>query len=381
MARSVTRQPVVRVYHGVSFEPLGEWAGIGSVSIAYDEHGPASADITLPRDSVYLRADAIAPGGMGVVIEIDARDLGTDVNGSAIGVPDVWLGRVQTLPASSRGATCTVALGGPSTWLERITVARQAVSTEPAGSIARRLIEQYPIGRVSPGPVTYRGPGGEMGVGGQSLWSALASMADDRGETFTLTALPGEARLLLDWRHPLQSEDRTASVVLIEGTNIEWDTTFQLDATASDLLGVAESFAAGPSAVAAMVSAPSAARFGRLAALSATLGSSAARAVVEGGEAIIRPDIPTRAELELVLGAALRQLLVPPILLQATVTDPAIWRHLTPGALVTTYIHDPLQLFAGGAVARVLDRAYDVWPTLACTVGLELWKVSDESTY
>jgi len=371
-------QPVVRIYHGLSFEPLGEWAGIGAVSIAYDEHGPASADITLARNSAYLLADAIAPGGIGVVVEIDARDLGVDIESRAIGIPDVWLGRVQTLPASSRGATCTVALGGPSTWLERITVARQAASTESAGSIARRLVEQYPIGRVSPGPVTYRGPGGEMDVGGQALWSALTSMADDRGETFTLTAVPGEARMLLDWRHPLQSEDRTASVVLIEGSNIEWDTTFQLDTMASDLIGVAESFAAGPGAVAASVSAPASARFGRLAALTAVLGSSAARAVVEGGEAIIRPDIPTRAELELVLAAKLRTMMVPPILLQATVTDPAMWRHLEPGVLVTTYITDPMGLFTGGAVARVLDRAFDVWPTLACTVGLELWRMAGE---
>lgn len=367
---------IIRAYHGVSFEPLGEWTGCTAVSIAYDENGPASADITLPRNSMHLRAKNIAPGGIGVILEIDARDIGADASSRAIGIPDVWLGRASTVSASSQGGTCTVGCVGPSSWLDKMTIARQS-TRESAGAIAKRLLEQYPGGRVSAGAMYY-GPGGDAALGGGSLWSVLSGLANDRGETFTLTAVPGQARLVLNWKHPLQSDDRTGSVTLIEGTNAEWDTTYQLDMTVPELLGVAESFEAGPGAVAASVSAPAGARFGRHSALTAVLSSSAARATIEGGESIIRPDIPTRAELELVLGARLRELLVPSLLLQVTVTDPALWRHLSPGILVGVDVVDPLWVYNGGAVGRVLDRAFDLMPALGCTIGLELWRTADE---
>lgn len=370
--------PIVRLYDGVSFEPLGEWVGCSSISVAYDEHGPASADIALPRNSTYLQAANICPHGLGVVVEIDARNLGTDVNGRTISIPDVWLGRVSTVQASSQGATATVTCDGPSAWLDGLTVARQGRTREPAGAIARRLVDQYPASRISMGGLCYYGPGSDTDLGGDSLLGTLTALADNRGETFTLTAVPCEARLLLDWLHPLHSEDRSAAVQLIAGTNCEWDATFALAQTASELMAVGESYDAGSSTVASHVAAPTMAHLGRRAALTAELSSAAALATLEGGDLVIRPDIPTRAELALTLAANLRRMLVPPLLLQVTVTDPALWASLAPGVLVGVDIADPLGVYDGGAVGRVLDRAFDLSPSLACNVGLELWRTANE---
>jgi len=370
--------PIVRIYDGVSFEPMGEWIGCGSISVAYDEHGPASADISLPRTSTYLQAANVAPHGIGVIVEIDARVLGTDVNSRTISVPDVWLGRVSTIQASSQGATCTVSCSGPAAWLDRLTVARQGRTREPAGAIAKRLVDQYPGSRVSMGGTCYYGPGSDADIGGASFLATLTTLADNRGETFRLTAVPAEARLLLDWLHPLQSEDRTGDLTLVQGQNCEWDCTYSLDQTAADLMAVGESYAAGSSAMVSHVAAPVATYLGRQAALQAELSSSVALAIAEGGDLVIRPDITTRAELELMLAARLRQTMVPPLLLQVTVTDAALWQYLAPGCLVSVDISDPLGVYDGGAVGRVLDRAFDVSPSLACTIGLELWRTADE---
>jgi len=84
---------------------------------------------------------------------------------------------------------------------------------------------------------------------------------------------------------------------------------------------------------------------------------------------------PTRAELEAALATELRRYLVPPIVLQVTLTSPALWRAIRAGDLVRTQIDDPLGLFAD-AVGRVLDRSYQVTPPLEARLSLELWSVS-----
>lgn len=373
---STLRVPTIRTYD-YGGAPLGEWYDVTSVSVAFDEHGPATADIILPRGSDHLTLDAIMPGGIGAYIEIDCRDLGSDVDSDTIGIPDVWLGRLSTVTASSQGATCTVSAAGPHAWLDRITVARQARTVEPAGSIATRIVEEHPEGLVTMGPLVYRGPGGDADVGGGDLWGALVALANGRNEGFVLHTVPGDCRLLLNWSHPLGAEDRSGSVTLVEGVNCEWDTSYKLDWTASELLGIAESFEAGPGQVALSMTAPPQARIGKHAALTAALSSSVGRAIVEGGDTIIRPDIPTRAELERTLDAELRQMLVPPVYLQVTITDPSLWASLTGGVLVGCDIDDPLALFSDGAVGRILDRSYDVYPTLAMTASVELWRTAD----
>lgn len=369
------KPPRILVYDGTSTAPLGEWTGLSSVSVAFSDSAPDTAEIVLPRNGTHLLASSIMPSGTGVYVEIDSRDLGTDEYSATVGTPDVWWGRVQQVSASSRGATCSVSCGGPSSWLDGITVAMQRGSTEPAVAIARRILDQYPRARLTLGPIRHEGASIPTDFGGQSLQAVLDALAETRGEEYAIDAVVGECRGIVSWRTPLAARDRTADIVLAEGVNCEWDTAYQLDTATSELAGIASSLIAGQKVVGASVTAPAGPMVGRHAALTAVLASPIARDTVDGTQTVVRPDIPTRDELAYMLDVELRRTLVPPIMLQVTLTDPSLWASIRSGDLVRTQIDDPLGLFTD-AVGRVLDRSYSLTPPLSATMTVELWSVT-----
>ena len=222
------------------------------------------------------------------------------------------------------------------------------------------------------------GPGAEAELQGMSLADVLASLAADRGEHYYLTALPGRAAFVLDWLTSPDRRDLTDQVALVEGDNCEPDMALSTAPTTADLLGVAASLSAGKEVIASLVAAPGGPVLGRRAALEAEITSVIAQQVLGTARVELRPDLPTRAALELALRARLQAVLAPVVAASCQITDTDLW-HLQPGDLVLTrWPSEPTGLFAR-AIARIRTVTYSVCDPLGMTASLELWAL-EEST-
>lgn len=356
--------PIVRAYDGISAAPLGEITGLGEVEIAFDLTGPAEATVNLPRNSSHLAAAQLFPGGRGVYYEIDARGMG---------VPEVWLGRVLNPQASSRRPTCTLRCGGPDSWLDQETVGGYRRITGAAADIMRAVLESHPTPlRVRSGRLD-RGAAAEIQAGGQTVWGLAKSLADDRGESFCLTAVPGQVTFVMDWH--TAPDRRSLDIELREGINCEWDLAYDLNPPLADLIALGDSYGQSRGVTtSATAPAPSIPFLGRRAAASAVLAAPISAVVrgVTAGVMVIRPDLLNRAALEAAAEAVLRRHLTPVLAATVEITDRGLWG-IKPGDVVPTrWPSEPTGIWSS-AYGLVRTTSYQLAPSPAMRLSIDLW--------
>ena len=325
--------------------------------------------MALPRTSDDLAADRLMPGGVGAIWQIDARD---------VGVPHVWTGRVTGPQWSPGSAAVTVKLDGIEPELAREPVPATNPRSTSAGALVRDVVTSRTVlPRIEIGTIA-EGSAAEMAVEGMSVADLLQILAADRGEHYYRTALPGCVAVVLDWLTSPVRRDLTDQVALVEGQTCEPDMALSTAPTTAELLGVASSLAAGREAIASSAAAPGGPVLGRKAALEAEITSVIAQQVLGTAAVELRPDLPTRAALELALRSRLQAVLAPVVAASCQITDTDLW-HLQPGNLVLTrWPSEPTGLFAS-AVARIRTVTYSVCDPLGMTASLELWAL-EEST-
>lgn len=360
--------PTVRTYNGVSLEPAGEVYGIESCEISFD-FAPSDAQVSLPRTSSELAASRLMAGGTGAVWEIDARD---------VGAPQIWTGRVMGPQWSPGSAAVTVKLVGPMDDLSQEDVPAIKARMGAAGAVVRELLASRSVGPpIFPGTISL-GPGAEITSEGQTLADLMGSLSGDRGESYYLTALPGRVAYILDWCTSPDRRDVTDGLGLVEGETCEPDMALNTSPLSSDIMGVAASMGAGTGLVGSVVAAPMGGVLGRRAALRADVTSALAEQIMGVARVDLRPDLPTRAAMEMALRARLQSTLAPVVAASCEITDTDLW-FLRPGDLVTTrWPTEPTGLFRR-AIARIRTTTYSVMPRLGMTASLELWAIEGQA--
>jgi hypothetical protein len=377
------RQPVIRVFNGNAALPL---TGYGEVEVAFGQHGPDQARITVPRlvggaVNPLLRAGSLFPQGEGVLVEIDARALGTNEASATVGVPDVWLGRV-TDPDVGDGTTAEVelALNGPMTDLGETTIpVRAAAMSGPAGVIAAELVRSHPVDVGVDVGTVHRGRYLSSAVDGRTLGDALEGLAADSGEDFMLVALPGLARWRLDWTDALAPTDYTgaaggpAVTIVDDGhrQNARVSLTYGFTRSRSDIVVAGAGWDyGGPLAVRAQTAT---AVLGRRAALDALVSTSVVQSLGGGNSAGYRPDVATVPMLEAAAAAQLRRMMRPVLPFQAEVLDTGMWPYMRPLALVLVRLADEVTGLYANAIAQIRTATFSVTAPYGCTISGELW--------
>lgn len=365
--------PTIRTYHGESGEPLEEWTDFGVVEVSFALTGPDAAKIDVPRTAPYLHHRRSMPGGVGVFLEVDGRDLGA---------PDIWTGRLLSPQFSGDGETVGLSLKGPEEWLSRIGVPVVGRHTAPASAIVQGAIQSCPA-------QTWLAPTVQVGSGlaaipyetsGEALWPLMVGLAEARGEEFRLVARRGEVYFDLHWGHPLGAVDASAEAILVHGKNCSLSSSAILAGLPlSELVGVALSFGEGADVSGALVKSAPVSRWGRSSALTAALSSTSVRRLAGSGaasEALPAPELTSEQALIAMLETTLRREMVATATAQIQDVEPDLWQHLSPGTLVSCRLPDPSGLFSA-AVARVRTTTFRLAPDIACSLSLELWRLED----
>lgn len=366
--------PTIRAYHGESGEPLEVWTDFGTVEVSFSRTGPDTAKIDVPRTAPYLHHRRSMPGGVGVFLEVDGR---------AMGAPDIWTGRLLSPQFSGDGETVSLSLKGPEEWLSRIGVPVVGRHTAPAAAIVQDAIQACPA-------ATWLSERVQVGSGyaaiphetsGEALWPLMSGLAEARGEEFRLVARPGTVLFDLHWGHPLGAVDASAEVVLVHGKNCSLSSSAILAGLPlSELVGVALSFGEGADVSGALVKSAPVSRWGRSNALTAALSSTSVRRLAGSGaasEALPAPELTSEQALIAMLETTLRREMVATATAQIQDVEPDLWRHLSPGTLVSCRLPDPSGLFSA-AVARIRTATFRLAPELGCSLSLELWRLEDQ---
>ncbi len=366
--------PTIRAYHGESGEPLEVWTDFGSVEVSFSQAAPDSAKIDAPRTAPYLHHRRSMPGGVGVFLEVDGR---------ALGAPEVWTGRMLSPQFSGDGETVGLNMKGPEEWLSRIGVPLQGRHTGPAAGIVQAAIQACPA-------QTWLAPTVQAvtalssvphETSGEALWPLMVGLAESRGEEFRLVARPGRVFFDVHWGHPLGAPDATADVVLVHGKNCTLSSSAVLAGLPlSELVGVALSYGEGADVAGALVKTAPSSRWGRSNALTAAMATTSVRRLAVSGaasEALPAPEITSEPALTAMLEATLRREMVATATAQVQDVEPALWPYLVTGALVSTRLPDPCGLFTA-AVGRIRTVTFRLAPELACSLSLELWRLEDQ---
>lgn len=365
--------PTIRAYHGESGEPLETWDQFGSVEVSFTQTGPDSASIDVPCTAPYLHHRRSMPGGVGVFLEVDGRALGT---------PEVWTGRMLSPQFSGDGEAVGLSLNGPEEWLSSIGVPIQGRHTRPAAGIVQDAIQSCPAQTwLAPtvqavtalASVPYE-------TSGEAMWPLMVGLAEGRGEEFRLVVRPGRVFFDVHWGHPLGAPDATAEVVLVHGKNCTLSSSaIRAGLPLSELVGVALSYGQGADVAGALVKSAPSSRWGRSNALTAAMSTTSVRRLAGSGaasEALPAPEVTSDAALTAMLEATLRHEAVATATAQIQDVDPALWPLLVTGVLVSTRLPDPFGLFSA-AVARIRTVTFRLAPELACSLSLELWQLED----
>ena len=339
------------------------------MDISFDRFGPTQASITLRRGSADAHHGTLLPGGDGALLEVDARSLG---------VPDVWLGQCESTDedlthAAAEGA-CPVSVAGPWAWLDDIGIADYPVRSAPAGALVAEIIGGHTgPHRLRLGTV-HTGAAIEYSASGQSIGGMLKDLAGITWESPLLTALPGQARLQLDWCHPLAVPDARGAVTLLPGRNCtEVKLTTKLRRTAAEVVGVAQSYVqgAGPQTIA--MRGPAGAVVGRRAALTMSTFAGVAGPLA-GGPVVLRQDLPALSTIEQAAATELRRHV--PIMPggSATITDSDLFPAMRPSAILSAVFADGLGLWGRCAVQiRTATWTLDRDHVRKCSVAFDLW--------
>lgn len=373
--RAASRTIRVRTYDAAG-GAIEEWTGTESVECTFELFGPGTATVVHPIVvngvlNPALHRSRLLPDGRAVFVEIDAR---------ALGVPDVWLGRLKSAPGGSGSAAMALQCQGPHAWLSRAPVPAQVDVEGAAGRIFADVVEASSADLRLERGVVHEGPSVPVDLSGGSVWDLASALHELTGERLWLTAIPGEARLRYDWIDPLGGvEDRRGEVVLEEGTNAEWDADNDLDPEPAALLIAGGAFDGGVAVRGAGAEPPSGPVFGQRAALQAIVGSLAADQLVGAGGIEARPDLTALGALIQQAETAARRGMYLPITASARITDPDLWQAMRIGTLVSCrFRSDPLGLFHR-SVAIVQQVTWGIEPQTTCDVGLELWALEDRS--
>ncbi len=312
----------------------------GDIDISFDAFGPTSAGLTLRRGTDDVSAGTIMPGGDGALVEIDARSLG---------VPDVWLGQIETIDegithAAAEGAL-DVSAGGPFVWLDDIGIADVPARLAPAGTIVQDIVglhagaHRLTVGRVHTGaPIDYS-------AAGQSIGGMLKDLSGLTFERPSLVAIPGACRFTLDWLDPLAVPDARRVVTLQPGRNCsEVKLTSKVRRAAAEVVAVGRAYVQGPGAASVVARAPAGAVVGRRAALTMSAYTGAADQL-SGGPVTIRQDLASGPAILAEAAAQLRRTV--PIVPggSATITDSALFPAMRPGAVMSAVFADALGLW------------------------------------
>src|SRR5262245_34229227 len=129
----------LRTFNGESGEFLDEWPFVGDdLALGWDLTGPVATSSSVPYGAPFFHISRLQPGGVPVVVEIDAGEMG---------VPEVWTGQFNGPDvASGRGAR-SVAFEGPRAWLDSDDVVvrnRETVQASP-GTLVATVISGFPV--------------------------------------------------------------------------------------------------------------------------------------------------------------------------------------------------------------------------------------------
>lgn len=368
---------------------LSRLADFGSVEVAFDQHGAATAKVTVPRlvdgsPNPRLLQPALFPDGAGALIEIDGRDLGTNERGDPIGVPDVWLGRVTDPEGGDTGtAEATLTASGPAVDLDQETLPALSVPiTGSGGDIARAIVQNYPndlrieIGEIQagiPAPTT---------VDGGSVWGLLTSLAEDRGEEFRLTALPGRGRWRLDWFDALAAPDLTGGagpqVVLYDDgvrQNCRITPAYKLTRPRTEVVAAGAGWRNGGQL--AVKAGTTSVVMGRKGSLMAAANTTLVQRLAGGQNAFMRPDLSSLPALEAAAAAELRRLMRPVLPVRIEVMDTGLWRYMRPLNIVLVRLPKEMTGLFRKCSVQIRTATFSLTPPLGCTVSGELWAVDE----
>lgn len=352
-------------------ELVGEIPAVTSASMAWGEHGPETATVTLPKTTdtgalnPWLHHTRLAPGGRAALIEIDARP----------DIPHVFLGKVKTAPDSGEASTVAITAEGPWTWLQRIAVPAETRKRSAAGRIVRDIVASLRGWLRLDLGTFHEGPGLDVDLNGGSFWDTVTGLEGMTNERLYLTAVPGTCRLVADWYSQLGSRwEGTLGVVLESGVNVTWSTDNNLDPDSEALILVGQSFTAGASNNATVAVPPPGPVVGKRAALGAAF-TQAVGAAMGGGRQALRPDLVSRTAIEAAALADGQRRLTPTVVTTMRVLDLDLRAKLVPGCLVTVKLPDDALGYFRNAVGQVLAVSYNLEPeqTMECTI--ELWSL------
>ena len=230
--------------------------------------------------------------------------------------PYAFLGRLKHLPQSTGDAAVSLDVTGPHAWLQLAPLDVRAPETGSAGHLVQRAINRQPADvRLEIGRI-HAGTPVSIGGDGGSLWDLIASVQTETGERAFMTPMPCRARLRFDWLSAEPTQDLRGAVQLIEGENVEVDYDTEFDQTPG-------------------------------------------------------PAEPTNVDDLGPVSVAERNT----IMVNARITDSALWPKLRIGALVSTRFNDVMGLFTE-AEAVVEQITYGVAPERSVDAVLRLWRTS-----
>lgn len=377
------KSPVIRTLGGAA----ARVADIGSVEVAFDQRGAATAKVNVPRlvngsPNPRLLQPALFPDGAGALIEIDGRDLGTNERGNTISVPDAWLGRVTDPEGGDTGTPeATITAAGPGVDLEQENLPALSVPiTGSGGDIARAIVQNYPNDlRIDIGEIQ-RGIPSPATVDGGSVWEFLNSMAEDRGEEFRLTALPGRGRWRLDWFDALAAPDLTGGagpqVVLYDDgvrQNCRITPAYKLTRPRTEVVAAGAGWRNGGQL--AVKAGTTSVAMGRKGALMAAANTTVVQRLAGGQTAFMRPDLSTLPALEAAAAAELRRLMRPVLPVQIEVLDTGLWRYMRPLNVVLVRLPKEMTGLYRRCSVQIRTATFCLTPPLGCSVSGELWAV------
>lgn len=345
------------------------WQDLAPFDIAFGAAGPMASTITHDSGAAAVTLSALIPDGNPILLEVDARQLG---------VPDVWLGRATQWSEDVTAGTFTVSLAGPESWLSQLGIQSMSLRRDAAGSLVREIVAQHPgphrleIGTINRGAIV------ETQLSGSSLWSMMQDLASRTGEEPVLTALPGEARLRLDWRDPFDVPDARRAVTLIEGRTVgQVQLGGNLAASPAELVGVAQSTLQTNRGRSAAVAWPGRPALGKRAALATAMRTRTAQQLA-GGPVTLAVDSPGYDQLVRQLTSELRRRR-PTGGGTAVVLDTALYPYMRPRTLVSASLSDSLGIYRR-AVAQIRTVTWSLSASVVdrCTISFELWSTAEE---
>jgi hypothetical protein len=272
------------------------------VELAFAEHGFDIGSVTVARGDSVLHHTRLWPDGGQSLWEID---------GTALGVPEVVQGAIAPGGLERNGAERTIRIGGPNRLFgAEPTVAGQWASGTGARIMRRQLLAHPARTYVTEVGREVYGAAAGASVAGHTLQGLADSLADDRGEGYRFrVGEPGRFGWILDWAwHGRYLAAPPVVVRLEEGYNCEVSGLAYGGAVAvADLVTAAAGFGGPDGLVSAIMRAPAGRVVGRNAALDQVLTMPVARGYLGQGTIANRPEAPDKAAVEAAMRAALQR--------------------------------------------------------------------------